>query len=220
MSKSTLPRAPACGLIDMSRSSLQRVANAVRRRARADGYVVPRQVREELTAAGLADSQWKQVLALIGPSLSYRHGRYYYVPAGPTRMKVRVHRDQRHQQQIDRAVRRLIRQQRAAEAVMVERRNAKRISFVQPAEVQTADQRIQHHLTREISVTGIRLIGGCALRGQKVRVWVPRPSGEESQERYGFVVHILWSAAVGDGLFENGGVFLEMLGEMGPLKLV
>ncbi len=199
--------------IVMSRTSLQQVADAVRRLAQRDGYIVARQVREALSAAGLAETQWKQVIALVGPSLSYRSGRYAYVPAGPSRMKARVRRDQQHHRQIDRAVRRLIRQQRAAEAVMIERRNARRINYVQPIEVRTADQRTLHHLTREISVSGIRLIGTCSLQGQKVQIWVPRPGAPGNSEHYGFVVQILWSAEVGDNLFENGGIFLDMLGK-------
>jgi len=201
----------------MSRMSLQRIADAVRRRAQREGYVVPRQVRAELTQAGLADSQWKSVVQLIGPSLTYRNGRYYYVPAGTSRMRVRVRRDQRQQREIDRVVRRLIRQQRAAEAVMIERRSTKRISFVQSVEVQTSDQRTLRWVTREVSLSGIRLIGNCSLQGQKVQVWIPRP--DKAEETYGFVVQILWSSEVGDGLHENGGVFVEMAPEVKPLKI-
>ena len=183
-------RAPSSApkTLDMNANRLQGIADAVRRHAQRDGYVLARQVREHLTEAGLADKAWKDVVALIGPSLNYRSGRYYYVPAGPTRMRERLRLGQRSQQQVDRAVRRLIRQQRAAEAVMVERRASKRINFVTPAEVRLADGRVLQLLTREISTSGIRLIGTCGLRGEKVRVIVPRP--EEELETACFVVQV------------------------------
>jgi hypothetical protein len=201
----------------MSRTSLQRIADAVRRRAQRDGFVVASQVRAELTEAGLADSQWKNVVKLIGSSLSYRNGRYYYVPSGPSRMRVRVRQDQRRNRAIDRVVRRLIREQRQAEAVMIERRASKRISFVQPIEVRTADGRCLRWVTREVSVSGIRLIGNENLQGQKIQIWVPRP--DKTEETYGFVVQVLWGCEVGDGLYENGGVFLEMAPGTNPLKI-
>jgi len=214
MRNRVLPLPSAPGTLCMSRTSLQQVAETVRRRAQRQGYVVPRQVRQELTDAGLADDQWKRVLALVGPSLSYRHGRYCYVPVGPSRMRLRARLSQRQQQQIERTVRLLIRQQRAEEAVLIERRSAKRIHFVAPVEVRTADQQTLRVLSREISLTGIRLIGTCALKGQKVQVWVPRP--DRSADTFGFLVHILWSANVGDGLFENGGIFLGMVADDQP----
>jgi hypothetical protein len=193
----------------MSPTSLQHIADAVCRRAQRDGFVVPSQVRAELTEAGLADSQWKSVVQLLGSSLRYRHGRYYYVPSGSPRMRARVRQDQRQHRAVDRVVRHLIRQQRQAEAAMVERRASKRISYVQPVEVRTADLRTLHWVTREVSVTGIRLIGNCGLQGQKIEVWVPRPT--KTEETYGFLVQVLWSCAVGDGLFENGGIFLGLV---------
>jgi hypothetical protein len=45
--------------------------------------------------------------------------------------------------------------------------------------------------------------------GQKLRVWIPRPG--KANESHCFLVQILWSASVGDDLFENGGIFLELL---------
>jgi len=202
----------------MSRTRLQRVAEAVRCRAQRDGYVVPRNVREELTLAGLADGQWKDVLALVGPSLACRHGRYYYVPAGPSRMRLRVRQGQKHHQQIDRLVRKLIREQEALESVMVERRSQERHNFVLPVEVQTEDHRRLNFLTREISASGMRLVGNCSLQGQKVCVWVPQP--KDRQRKHGFLLHVLWSAPVGDSLFENGGAFLELVAtEPSPLKI-
>jgi hypothetical protein len=200
----------------MSRARIQHVAEAVRRRAQRQGFVVPRQVREEMANAGLNGTDWKRIIGLVGPALACRHGRYYYVPAGPSRMKVRVRRDQNQQRRIDRTVRGLIREQRAAEGVMIERRAQRRHPFNQPVEVRTANHRCLHMVSREISVSGIRLIGSRALQGQKAYIWIPRP--DQPEERCCFLVHILWSAGVGDDLFENGGVLLELV-EAEPMLL-
>ncbi|MBY0526182.1 MAG: hypothetical protein K2R98_22500 [Gemmataceae bacterium] len=202
----------------MSRTDLKGVVDAVQRRAQRQGFVVPREIRAELMEAGLNDSLWKDVLALAGSSLNCRHGRYYYVPAGPSRMRVRVRHDHVHLRHLQRAVRWLIRQQRAVEAVHVERRSHRRMHFVCPVQVETADHRVLNLVSREISVSGIRLLGTMALQGQRVRVWIPRP--ENSADRCCFLVQMLWSAVVGDGLCESGGVFLELIeAEPNPLKI-
>jgi len=202
----------------MSRTELQPVVAAVQRRAQRQGFVVPREVREELAEAGLDDALWKDILALAGTALSCRHGRYYYVPAGAPRMRMRVRHDQQHLRQLQRAVRWLIRQQRAADAVHVERRSHPRMHFVCPVQVQTEDHQVLNLVSREISISGIRLLGSSGLQGRKVHVWVPRP--DNTTERCCFLVQMLWSAAVGDGLFESGGVFLELVeAEPNPLKI-
>ena len=54
-------------------------------------------------------------------------------------------------------------------------------------------------LTRDLSASGIRLIGTRRLLGQKVTV---RLGG------FDFQVRILWTCPVGDDLVENGGTFL------------
>jgi len=52
----------------------------------------------------------------------------------------------------------------------------------------------------------MRLIGTRSLLGQKVEVRLPTSTKGES---WCFVLRILWTCAVGDELFENGGVFVE-----------
>lgn len=201
-------------------AGLSTVADAVRRQAQSQGFVVAREIRAELARAGLAESLWKEVVAHAGATLSCRRGRYYYVPAGPSRMRARVRRDYRQHQHLAAAVRFLIRQQRALEAVHVERRQHPRINFVCPVQVQTEDRRVLNLLSREISISGIRLIGTCGLQGQKVHIWIPRP--DNSAERCCFLVHLLWSAAVGDGLYESGGIFVELVEaepKPNPLKI-
>ena len=197
----------------MIMTNLQGVANAVVRRAQRQGFVVPREVREELTAAGLSADLWKEAVALTRPVLSYRQGRYYYVSA----LSARLEMEQRQQRIIQRAVRQLISQYKAA-AAQGERRQQGRSDFVQPVKVVTEDRRELTVLSRDISATGIRLISGRSLLGQKLRVLVPRPEGAEPRC---FLVRILWTCAIGDDLFENGGSFLEVLAyEPKPLTVV
>ena len=62
-------------------------------------------------------------------------------------------------------------------------------------------------LTRDLSPTGLRLLGSRSLLGQKVRVHLAGNGGRSCT----FLVRILWSCAVGDNLFENGGSFLGMV---------
>lgn len=198
--------------------SVAQVAQAMCRQAQRQGFVVPRDIRAELVRTGLAESLWKQVVATAGAALCFRRGRYYFVPVGPERMRVRVRRDTQQHRHLASAVRFLIRQQRALEAVHVERRVHPRIHFVCPVQVQTEDRRVLNLVSREISISGIRLIGTVGLRGQKVHVWIPRP--DNSAERCCFLVHMLWSAQVGDGLHESGGIFLELAEvEPNPLKI-
>ena len=146
---------------------------------------------------------------LAGPALCYRRGRYYYVPAGTPRMQARVRRDQRCRQLVARAVRSLVRRRRAEASVMVDRRARPRFRFVHSARLHTADGRVLHVLIRDISLSGLRLLGSCPLDGEEVQVWVPLPDAAEPPR--GFAIRILWSAPVGDGLFESGGVFVDVI---------
>jgi hypothetical protein len=197
----------------MIMTDLQGVATAVVRRAQRQGFVVPREVRQELAAAGLPEEFWKDVLALAHPALNHRQGRYYYASA----VSARVEQEQQQQRVIQRAVRQLIRQD-PAEAGAVERRRNDRIDFIQPVKVHTEDHRELTLLSRDISTTGLRLIGTRSLLGQKVRVQIPR--GEDAPPRC-FLVRIVWTCAIGDDMFENGGTFLEVLAsEPEPLKVV
>jgi hypothetical protein len=162
---------------------------------------VPRDVREELTLAGLGEDQWKDILNLARESLHYRQGRYYYLQA----ISSRLHEQQSQQQIVFHAVRELIRRQQAARADN-ERRQQDRIDFIYPAKVQTEDNREFRVLTRDLSPTGIRLLGSRSLLGQKIRVHLVA----EGARPCVFLVRVLWSCAVGDALFENGGSFLGM----------
>ena len=179
--------------------NLQGVAELVVRRAQRQGYVIPREVREELTRAGQSDELWKDVVALARPLLRYRQGRYYYQAP----VSARVRQEQTQLRDVDRAVRDLLHKHQANR---LDRRSADRVEFVQPVEVVTEDGDTLTLQSRDLSASGIRLVGPRRLRGQKVQVIVPR--GEEAPCR--FLVRVLWTCAVGEGLFENGGTFLAV----------
>jgi hypothetical protein len=180
--------------------NLQGMADLVIRQAQRQGYILPRQVRTVLNEAGLCESLWKDVLAVARPSLTYRKGRYYYT----TPVSDRVRQEQAHQFDIRKSVREIIRRHRSS--TRVERREEDRIDLVQPVQVRTEDGREYTLLTRDLSPTGIRLIGTRRLLGQKLRVRIPKADDATTWE---FVVRILWTCAVGDDLVENGGAFVE-----------
>jgi|SRR5579875_1195277 hypothetical protein len=182
--------------------NLQGVADRVIRQAQRHGYVVPRQVRTVLNEAGLCESLWKDVLAVARPSLTYRRGRYYYT----TPVSDRVRQEQAQQLGVRKAVREIIRRHRRG--TRVERREEDRIDFVQPVKVRTEDGHEYTLLTRDLSLTGIRLISTRRLLGQKLCVHIPTAEGATTK---GFLVRILWTCAVGDDLVENGGAFVEMV---------
>jgi hypothetical protein len=195
-------------------TDLQGIANTIVQRAQRQGFVVPREIRAELAEAGLPEDQWKEVVELARPSLYLRQGRYYYT--GPVSPRLREELTQ--QDRIHRAVRQIIRRHKQ-DAGQVERRGQDRIDFIQPVKVQTDDHREYTLLSRDLSTSGIRLIGTRSLLGQKIRVLLPQE--EDQAEPCVLVVRILWTCAIGNDLFENGGTFLELLpSEQVVLKLI
>jgi len=62
-------------------------------------------------------------------------------------------------------------------------------------------------LTRDLSSTGLRLIGTRRLLGQKIHVFVPAGEGEGTWD---FLVRILWTCPIGEDLVENGGSLLSV----------
>lgn len=194
-------------------TDLQVVAHAVVRRAARQGYVLPSEIREELAQKRMPKTQWKEVVALSQPTLRFRQGRYYYKPLVSPRMR----QEQRHQRTIHTTVHQLVRQYKKCHS-QGERRQQGRSDFVQPVKVRADHQRELTVLSRDLSETGIRLIGTQSLLGQKVELVIPRPEGGDP---YCFLTRILWTCVVGDGLFENGGIFLELVEyRPEPLKIV
>lgn len=186
----------------MTTTNLQTVADDVIRRAQRQGFVVAREVREELVRHQQDEALWKDVLALARHSLSYRRGRYYYTAPVSDRVKA----EQTQQRDIQLAVQTIVHNHQAA-AERVERREQDRLDFIQPVKVLTEDNREFTLLTRDLSTTGLRLVGTRRLLGQKVHVLFP--SGDELLD---FTVRILWTCPVGDDLVENGGTFLAVSG--------
>lgn len=188
----------------MTANELQPIADAVMRRVQQQGFVLPDEVRALLAAANQPEPLWKQVISLVQPPLGYRAGRYYL--AGESDRL-------RREQAIRKVVRRMVSQHRAA-AHSDERREQARVPFVQLVTVRTEDGREYTLLSRDVSPTGIRLIGTRRLLGQKVRVFIPKPGSPTpipACAGWTFLVRILWTCAVGPDLFENGGTFLELL---------
>lgn len=192
----------------MASNNLNTVAQAVVRRTQRQGFIVPREIREELTRAGVAEGRWKEVVPLAGASLKYRHGRYYFVSPAVTRLRDRVRQEQRQTRQVHRVVRGLIAQfQSLAEGA--ERREHPRITFVQPVRVLTAEEGELNFITKDLSLSGICLIGNRSLKGQTVRLVIPVPTKPE--EHLCLVVRILWASTLGDGLVQQGGLFVEVV---------
>ncbi|HEV2949915.1 MAG TPA: PilZ domain-containing protein [Gemmataceae bacterium] len=187
----------------MSLTNLQGIAEEVVQRARGQGFVVRREIREALAQAGLPETHWKDVLALAQAFLHHRHGRYYYVSVVNSRP-----RTDRQQREVQQAVRQIIHDYRVG-TTDVERRQHGRVPFIQPTKILLPDHREIQLLSRDISPTGIRLIGTRSLQGQKVRVLIPRQ--DNGQGDWCFLVQILWSSQIGENLVEHGGVFLESL---------
>jgi hypothetical protein len=187
----------------MATGGLEDVARTVVRRARQKGFVLARDIRAELAEAGLPERKWKQIITLARGMLDYRQRKYYYKQA----VSAPVIAEQKQQRAIRRAIRQLIRTyaKREAEA---ERRQQDRFRVVLPIRVQLEDQRELTLLSHDLSVAGIRLIAPCGLLGQKLDIFLPRA---ETEKALRLRVRILWTCAVGDGLFENGGIFLEVV---------
>ena len=70
-------------------------------------------------------------------------------------------------------------------------------------------------VVQDLSTTGIRLIGTRRLLGQKIHVVIAAAGGTLD-----FLVRILWTAAISEELFENGGAFVEVVPPAVTLKVV
>jgi hypothetical protein len=185
----------------MTVAEIPEIASRVLDRAQHQGYVTRREIRDELRKAGQAEETWRDVLAVLRESLHYRQGRYNYICQFDSRLEQELLRQRR----IHRSVHDVMRRHRARES-RLERRRQGRIDFIKPVKARTADGQEFTLLSRDLSLTGIHLLGSRGFLGQKIHVWIP--AGEEDPALC-FLVRIVWTAMVGDGLFENGGSFLE-----------
>ena len=187
----------------MPPTTLQQVADAIVRQAQRQGFVLARDIRTELKLAALPEDEWKAVVALAKNALNYRQGRYYHLGT----VSPRLQKEQEQQRVIQKAIRQLLKHHRAA-AKQDERRGQDRVDFIQPVKVQSQDGKEFTLLSRDLSTTGIRLLGTKRLLGQKVTVDLPLGDNTTPCR---ILVRILWTCAVGDDLFENGGSFLEVV---------
>ena len=183
-------------------NTMQDVAAAIVRRAQRQGHLVPRDIRGEMKLVGLPEGQWKEAVQLAGTALHYRQGRYYPINGQRTRLE----QEQEQRRAIEKILRKLMRQHKVEEKLH-ERRGHVRIDFIQQVPVKTEDGKSFTLLSRDLSTSGIRLLGTRRLLGQKVHVDLPQGEGEAPCR---LLVRILWTCAIGDDLFENGGMFLEM----------
>jgi hypothetical protein len=187
----------------MNATELQPIADAVLRLAKQQGFVSARDVRAELRIASLDETAWKDAIALVQTSLVHRQGRYYHKEA----FSPRLQKQHAQERAIQKAIRRLVKQHRSRHK-SDERRGQARIDFIQPVKVRTDDGKEFTLMSRDLSATGVRLLGTKRLLGQKVQLELPGGEGEPGCR---VVVRILWTCAVGDDLFENGGSFLELV---------
>ena len=185
----------------MAADDLQAVANAVVQLAKRQSYVTARDVRSELRIAGLREDRWKDVIVLARPALGLRQSRYYHKEA----LSPRLQKELAQQVAIGKAIRRLIRHHRSRDKKN-DRRGEARIDFIQPVKVVAEYGRQWTLLSRDLSTTGIRLVGTRRLGGQKVHVFIPC-AGRAPLD---FLVRILWTCPIGDDLVENGGTFLSV----------
>lgn len=183
--------------------TLQPITEAILRLAKRQGYVLARDVRAELRVAGLLEQHWKEVLELGRSSLVYRQGRYYHKDS----FSPRLQKEHAQQHAIQKIIRRLIKQHRLSSKDS-ERRGQARIDFIHPVKIRTEEGQEVTLLSRDLSATGIRLLGTKRLLGQKVQLDL---SAGDGQPPHRIVTRILWTCAVGEDLFENGGTFLELL---------
>lgn len=191
-------------------STMQEAIASTIRHVQLNGFVAPGEIRESLRNLGLPISSWKEVVAQAKPALRLRHGRYYFAASSSNRLQ----QEQKQQEDIHRSVRRIIRHYKKA-ASQVERREQNRLDFIQPVTVRTEEGKEINLLSRDLSATGIRLVGTCRLLGQKVTITIPDAEGGPAAR---FEARILWTCSVGDGLFENGGRFLEIARNRKPVE--
>jgi hypothetical protein len=187
----------------MSTTLLQPVVEAVLRLAKRQGYILTRDIRSELRSANLPEKHWKEIVALTRTTLVYRQGRYYHKDS----LSPRLEKELAQQHAIQKVIRKLIKHHRRHHEED-ERRGRVRVDFIHPVKVRTEDGREYTLVSRDLSATGIRLLGTKHLLGQKVQLELPVGEGQSPCR---ILTRILWTCAIADDMFENGGSFLELL---------
>jgi hypothetical protein len=188
-------------------SELHAIAAAVLRLAEKQGFVAPRDIRTELTRAGQPESRWKEVVELLRESLHFRQGRYYILSAAGS---PQLQQQKDNLQQIRDILKEVLGEATTADST--DRRQEPRVPFSRPVKIIFENNQDLMVLGLDLSPSGIRFIANRSLLGRKFRVELPLP-GAESAPPVTLLVRVLWTSAVADGLFENGGAFLEMISD-------
>ena len=191
----------------MSAKDIECVVERIVERAQRQGSLLRKEIREELERSSVRESGWSSVLTLLRPSLRYYKGRYHYVSPTIGRLRTRVSEKKQELKAVQQAVRQLIRQH-VVERRKDERRKHLRILLIQPVKVYTQTSGVLNFLSQDISLSGIRLLGNCSLVRETVTMQIPRP--EQNGGCLRLNATILWAAPVGDGLIQQGGVFVDL----------
>ncbi|MGF1583419.1 MAG: PilZ domain-containing protein [Gemmataceae bacterium] len=183
-------------------SELQTVASAVLRLAEQQTYVVPRDIRAELLQANFPESRWKEVVEMLRESLNYRQGRYYFLASRQVR-----HTQQEAEQELLKDALEELLEKHKTRLPDLERRMEERIDFSYPLKARTENDEELTILSRDLSMSGIGFLSTRSFLGRKLRLSLP--SG--GSEAIIVSVRVLWSSTVADGIFENGGAFLDFV---------
>jgi hypothetical protein len=190
---------------NMVSPDLQAVAIAVLNRARRQGYVLPREIRGELKEAGHSEGIWKQVVNLIRPSLKYHHGRYYAKVSTLSPLE----REKHHLRHI-RTTLHIFLQKQKGKTMEEERRKEDRNSLVCALKIRTESGQELTVLGQDLSSSGFRVITDRSLLGKKIFMFLPPPQ-EGGALPVVIAARVLWCVEIADGLFKNGGSFLELI---------
>ncbi len=174
--------------------------------AEQKGYDVPRDIRAELDRAKLDESRWKEIVELLRESLHYRQGRYYVIRAEGS---PRLEREHQLQQRVRDVLQKVL--ESPATDAPSERRQEERTPYTRPITIQTEDRQEFTVLSQDLSASGIRFIANRTFLGKKLSVLLR--GVDETAPAVTLVVRILWATQVSEGLFENGGAFLDLLSE-------
>ncbi|MGF1580887.1 MAG: PilZ domain-containing protein [Gemmataceae bacterium] len=106
------------------------------------------------------------------------------------------------------AIRRLIATQKQRE-FRVDGRDEERILLSQSVKIRLEDQQEISVLSQDLSPSGIGLVSTRSLLGRKLRLILPTETPD--CPTITIIVRILWSYAVTEDLYKNGGLFLELV---------
>ncbi len=186
----------------MTSSELQAVASAVLRRAEQQTYVVPRDIRDELIQANLPETRWKEVVEMLRESLNYRQGRYYFLASA----QILQNQQAVDHELLEEVLEQLLERHKAL-MPKDDRRREERIDFSYPIKARTESDEDLTILSRDLSKSGVRFLANRSFLGRKLKLTLPK----DEDESIIVTVRILWSSVVADGIFENGGAFLDLV---------